>query len=110
MQMSQAQLGESMGITFQQVQKYESGANRISAARLFRLSQVVRVSITYFFEEAAGKIPSNRSKGTTSDFFGNSLSKNENIQLTVAFAQISNLSVRQRALDLIKSLAKEARS
>jgi len=105
MQMSQAQLGEAMDLTFQQIQKYESGANRISATRLFRLSQVLHVSITYFFEGVVGKRPANYSKHVPPDTLTKFLSTNESTQLTVAFAQITNPSVRKRALDLIKSLA-----
>jgi len=110
MQMSQTELGASMDITFQQIQKYESGANRISAARLFKLSQILQVSITYFFEDVAGRRPITRKKDVPADILGRFLSTSESIQLMAAFAQITNPNVRKRALDLFRSLADEARS
>ena len=53
--MSQEKLGESLGLTFQQIQKYEKGANRIGASRLFELARILGVNVQYFFEELAGQ-------------------------------------------------------
>ncbi|MBL4614923.1 MAG: helix-turn-helix transcriptional regulator, partial [Magnetovibrio sp.] len=58
--MSQEKLGEAVGLTFQQIQKYERGANRIGASRLYQLSNVLDVSVSYFFEEMPGEVQKTR--------------------------------------------------
>ena len=87
--LSQERLGEALGLTFQQVQKYESGANRVSASRLFDLSRVLDVPIGFFFDR-----PTRRRD----------LSRPETLALVGAYYRIIDPVVRQRVLDLIKSL------
>ncbi|MEL7463597.1 MAG: helix-turn-helix transcriptional regulator [Pseudomonadota bacterium] len=100
--MSQEKLGEKLGLTFQQVQKYEKGSNRIGASRLYAISQILETPITYFFEglernvdEESGDEPS------LSDF----LATPEAIELNRSFARIQNTATRKRLTDLVKSVA-----
>ena len=101
--MSQEKLGESLELTFQQVQKYEKGSNRVGASRLYQIAQVLGVPVSYFYEglEAA----STAEEGPDTGFDFELLSTTEGIQLNAAFFSISDPSLRKRLLDLIKLLA-----
>ncbi|WP_293329364.1 helix-turn-helix transcriptional regulator [Parvibaculum sp.] len=101
--MSQEKLGESLELTFQQVQKYEKGSNRVGASRLYQIAQVLGVPVSYFYEglEAA----STADEGPDTGFDFELLSTTEGIQLNAAFFSISDPSLRKRLLDLIKLLA-----
>jgi len=102
--MSQEKLGEQLGITFQQVQKYEKGANRIGAGRLLRISQVLEVPISYFFPQepaAAGGMGENNHTDYVSDFMMSS----EGIELNRAFAQIEDPKLRRKVIDLVRTMA-----
>jgi len=108
--MSQERLGELLGLTFQQVQKYEKGVNRIGAGRLFEVSRILGVPIDYFYEgvngqmagagEAAGSAP---ESPPIMEF----VSSGEGLQLSLAFMRIKDPKVRKRVLDLVKSLVEE---
>src|ERR1700748_3402291 len=112
--MSQERLGESLGLTFQQVQKYERGVNRVGASRLFDLSRVLDVPISFFFDDmpdslsmAFGGNPPRRSGGASgsNDPFGDdTLSRRETLELVRAYYRITDPSVRKRVFDLIKSM------
>lgn len=108
MNMSQEKLGEALGITFQQVQKYEKGVNRISASRLQQISQTLKVPPSFFFQDTAGKggvenVAAVDGGSIVSDF----LSTAEGIQLNRAFARISDPKIRRRIIDLITALGTE---
>ena len=107
--LSQTKLGEALDVTFQQIQKYEKGANRIGASRLQQLARVLDVPPAFFFEGApqsevsvngVAEAPDN---GYVVDF----LSTAEGLQLNRAFAQIRDPKVRKRIVDLVSSLAAE---
>jgi transcriptional regulator with XRE-family HTH domain len=112
--MSQERLGESLGLTFQQVQKYERGVNRVGASRLFDLSRVLDVPISFFFDDMPdslaanfGGLPARRAGGhsETQDPFGDdTLSRRETLELVRAYYRITDPSVRKRVFDLIKSM------
>ena len=111
--MSQERLGDSLGLTFQQVQKYERGVNRVGASRLFDLSRVLDVPISFFFDDmpdslsaSFGGTPSRRASGQDpSDPFGDdTLSRRETLELVRAYYRITDPSVRKRVFDLIKSM------
>jgi transcriptional regulator with XRE-family HTH domain len=109
--LSQEKLGEMIGLTFQQVQKYERGANRIGASRLYELSRVLDVPVSFFFEDtdpvhapATGGFAELPAEGLES----NLLSRPETIELVRAYFAIEDATVRQRLLDLVKALAAEA--
>jgi transcriptional regulator with XRE-family HTH domain len=102
--MSQEKLGDHLGLTFQQVQKYEKGINRIGAGRLFEIARILDVPIDFFYDGV----------GTPSDGVGEArapvmefVSSTEGLQLSLAFMKIKDPKVRKRVLDLVKSLAEE---
>ena len=104
--MSQEKLGDMLGLTFQQVQKYEKGVNRIGAGRLFEMARILNVPVDFFYEGvngAAGQ-PGNGEEGAPVMEF---VSSGEGMQLSLAFMKIKDTKVRKRVLDLVKSLADE---
>jgi transcriptional regulator with XRE-family HTH domain len=106
--MSQETLGEALGITFQQVQKYEKGTNRIGASRLQQTANVLGVPIEFFFEgvphvSSQGVDANDVAPGYVADF----LSTSEGVQLTRAFVRITDPNVRRRLISLVKALAED---
>lgn len=107
--MSQERLGELLGLTFQQVQKYEKGVNRIGAGRLFDVSRILGVPIDYFYEGVGAQLAGQEgfaedgSAPPVMEF----VSSGEGLQLSLAFMKIKDSKVRKRVLDLVKSLAEE---
>ena len=98
--MTQHGLAELLGITFQQIQKYEKGTNRIGASRLQRISEILRVPVGFFFENGgAGPID-----GETSEL-NSFLSSKEGLALNKAFIAIEDPNIRQKLVALAKSLA-----
>ena len=106
--MSQERLGELLGLTFQQVQKYERGINRIGAGRLFEVAGILGVPVSFFYEGVDGVQPSTESGDTQSSAVMNFLSSNEGIQLSTAFMGIKDVKVRRRILDLVRSISGES--
>jgi transcriptional regulator with XRE-family HTH domain len=108
--MSQEKLGEMLGLTFQQVQKYEKGANRIGASRLFHISRILGVPVQFFFEDMPGGIATPAggvAESDSSPFVMDFVSSAEGLQLNRSFAKITNPQVRKRLVDLVKSLSGE---
>ncbi|AWK87998.1 helix-turn-helix domain-containing protein [Azospirillum thermophilum] len=105
--LSQEKLGEAVGITFQQLQKYERGSNRISASRLFNLSQVLGVPVSYFFDDmpAPGNVIQEEiaEEGGEPDEF-ESMARRETLELVRAYYRIDDAGVRKRTFDLVKAL------
>ena len=108
--MSQEKLGEALGITFQQIQKYEKGTNRVGASRLQNISTILNVPVSFFFEDAPGD-PSTCQPGmaeaNSSNYVVDFLSSSEGLQLNRAFIKIPDPKVRRKLVDLVKSLASE---
>ena len=108
--MSQEKLGEALGITFQQIQKYEKGTNRVGASRLQNISTILNVPVSFFFEDAPGD-PSTGQPGmaeaNSSNYVVDFLSSSEGLQLNRAFIKIPDPKVRRKLVDLVKSLASE---
>lgn len=102
--MSQEKLGEALGLTFQQVQKYEKGSNRIGASRLYQIGAVLGVPIEFFFE-GLERDPSPNGADNAASFDTELLSSAEGIQLNSAFFAISDPRLRKRLLNLIKAMA-----
>jgi len=107
--MSQEKLGDSLGLTFQQVQKYEKGTNRIGASRLQQISLILQVPVSFFFEgvptlsgkpEGFGEAP---SPAYVTDF----LATNDGLALVRAFTRIGNAKLRRRIVDLVEEMAGE---
>jgi transcriptional regulator with XRE-family HTH domain len=107
--MSQERLGDLLGLTFQQVQKYEKGVNRIGAGRLFEVSRILGVPIDFFYEGVGEQLPGNRgfAEADTSPPVMEFVSSGEGLQLSLAFMKIKDAKVRKRVLDLVKSLSEE---
>src|SRR6478735_6277087 len=106
---SQEKLGEALGLTFQQVQKYEKGANRISASRLQQIAKMLDVPVSFFFEGApSGDMPSGGfSDAASTTYISDFLATSEGVQLTKAFVRIKNGQVRRRVIDLVEAIAEE---
>ena len=112
--MSQERLGEALGLTFQQVQKYERGVNRVGASRLFDLSRVLDVPISFFFDDMPeslastyGSHLSRRGTGFSEmqdGFTDDALNRRETLELVRAYYRITDPAVRKRVFDLIKSM------
>lgn len=100
---SQEWLGDKVGVTFQQIQKYEKGTNRVGASRLQQISEALDVPIPYFFESA----PEQKATDAHHDVIGAStvLSSKECILLATAYSAIEDKTVRQRILALVRTLA-----
>ena len=112
--MSQEKLGERLGLTFQQVQKYEKGVNRIGASRLFDLSQVLQVPIQFFYEEAPGSleqittsVASGFADRNGESYIVEFLNTRDGLVLNKAFVRIHDIKVRRSIVDLVRSLAGE---
>ena len=111
--MSQEKLGEQLGLTFQQVQKYEKGVNRIGASRLFDLSQVLGVPIQFFYDEApnSATAPHGMQAGfadrPAETYVVDFLASREGLELNKAFVRIEEPRVRRAIVDLVRSLAGE---
>jgi transcriptional regulator with XRE-family HTH domain len=105
--LSQTKLGDALNVTFQQVQKYEKGANRIGASRLQQLARVLGVPPAYFFDGApSGGVPvAGFAEPESNSYVVDFLSTNEGLQLNRAFSSIKDPTVRKRILELVESLA-----
>lgn len=102
--MSQEKLGEALGLTFQQVQKYERGANRVGASRLWEMSRVLDVPVSYFFEELDGTPQGGAAASGERD--GDPMAKRETLELVRAYYKIEDPTIRRRIFDLTKALAR----
>ena len=104
--MSQEKLGEACGITFQQIQKYEKGTNRMGASRLHQIARILQVPVEFFYEGApSGPDPGgpivDRSSRAMTDF----LATSEGLELVKAFMAVKDAKVRRRIIDLTKAVA-----
>ncbi len=109
--MSQDKLGEALGLTFQQVQKYEKGVNRIGASRIFEISRILDVPIQYLFDDFSGEKAeamgfAERGEGDVS--FMEMLNTPDGVQLCRYYADIQDPKVRKGVLDLVKAIAEGA--
>lgn len=108
--MSQERLGDSMGLTFQQVQKYEKGVNRIGASRLFQIAKILDVPVQFFFEEAPqfdGSAPTGMAEPESETFILEFLNSREGLELNRAFVKIADPKVRKSVVDLVRSLSSQ---
>jgi transcriptional regulator with XRE-family HTH domain len=105
--MSPTELGEHIGITFQQVQKYEKGGNRISSSRLAQISEVLGKPVSWFFDETRGK--AQRQGDGAADVMQKMLTIRGGVTLAEAFIHIKSATLRRHIIDLAKSIAEETR-
>lgn len=104
---SQERLGDLLGLTFQQVQKYEKGVNRIGAGRLFEVARILNVPVDFFYEGVATNPAAVNGTEAAAPPVMEFVSSGEGLQLILAFMKIKDAKVRKRVLDLVKSLAEE---
>jgi transcriptional regulator with XRE-family HTH domain len=114
--MSQERLGELLGLTFQQIQKYERGVNRIGSSRLYELGQILDVPVSFFFDDMVGnRLPSSINGGLpglaeeAASFHRSHdgtllLERRETLELVRAYYRISDSQVRKRLFELAKAL------
>ena len=108
--MNQTTLGDALGVSFQQVQKYENGTNRISASRLFDLSQFLDVPVEFFFEEmptaVAASSPAQRGRKAKAPpgYELGPMAKRETLELVRAYYKISDPQVRKRLREMAKAV------
>lgn len=111
--MSQEQLGESLNITFQQVQKYERGSNRISASRLWDIAQILDVPVSFFFDDmtddTAASSPRKVRRGEVAaeldDRPNDPMARRETLELVRAYYNITNVHVRKRITEMVKAVS-----
>ena len=107
--MSQEKLGEALGLTFQQVQKYEKGTNRIGASRLQQISAILQVPVSFFFEGApsAGAPIPGMSEAPSPTYISDFLATSDGLDLTKSFMRIKDPKLRRRIVDLVEQIAGE---
>jgi transcriptional regulator with XRE-family HTH domain len=104
--MSQEKLGDALGLTFQQVQKYEKGTNRIGASRLQHISHILQVPVAFFFEGAPSVPGAPQAEGTAPSpaYVTDFLTTSDGLVLTKAFTRIKNAKLRRRIVDLVQEI------
>ena len=106
LKMSQEKLGDELGLTFQQVQKYEKGTNRIGASRLHKISHILQVPVAFFFEEApnvSGQ-PKSTSSAPSLDYVSDFITSSDGLRLIKAFVQIENPMLRRKIVRVIEAI------
>ena len=104
--MSQEKLGAALGLTFQQVQKYEKGTNRIGASRLQQISHILQVPVAFFFEGApALHHGEGVSEAPSPSYVSDFLATSDGLALTRAFMEIKEPKLRRRIVDLVEEIA-----
>lgn len=104
--MSQEKLGKAIGLTFQQVQKYERGTNRVGSSRLYQIAKVLSVPVSFFFDDMAAEpqaVPGLAEQAEP--FEANPLANRETLELVRAFQRIADANLRKRIQDLVKAIA-----
>jgi transcriptional regulator with XRE-family HTH domain len=108
--MSQEKLGDALGLTFQQVQKYEKGTNRIGASRLQQISNILQVPVAFFFEgapEINGGRGASGKDAPSPTYVADFLATSDGLALTKAFMRIPDPKLRRRIVDLVQQIAGE---
>jgi transcriptional regulator with XRE-family HTH domain len=105
--MSQEKLGDALGLTFQQVQKYEKGTNRIGASRLQQISHILQVPVSFFFEGAPslGARPEGSVDAPSPAYVSDFLATSDGLALTKSFMRIKDAKLRRRIVDLVEQIA-----
>jgi len=104
--MSQEKLGDALDLTFQQVQKYEKGTNRIGASRLQHISQILKVPVSFFFE-GAPNMPGHTGMGEAPSpaYVNDFLATSDGLSLTKSFIKIKSSKLRRRIVELVEQMA-----
>ena len=105
---SQEKLADALGLTFQQVQKYERGANRVSASKLYEIARTLQAPITYFFEGLADPMAAGVEDGGSEQAMHDFLMTAEGLELATLFPKIPRGRLRRKLLDLVRAMTDEA--
>jgi transcriptional regulator with XRE-family HTH domain len=110
--MSQEKLGEMLGLTFQQIQKYEKGTNRVGASRLQQISEALQVPVSFMFEGAPGASASAGGFGDapSPEYVSDFLATSDGLALTRAFTRIKDAKLRRSIVDLVEHIAAQSKS
>jgi transcriptional regulator with XRE-family HTH domain len=105
--MSQEKLGDALGLTFQQVQKYEKGTNRVGASRIQQISEILQVPVSFLFEGGPSGIASagGFGEGTSPAYISDFLATSEGLALTRAFTRITDAKLRRSIVELVEQIA-----
>jgi transcriptional regulator with XRE-family HTH domain len=104
--MSQTNIADAVGVTFQQIQKYEKGSNRISASRLLQIAHVLQVPVSFFFEDPRGPSKvTGAQRVHAPDHICDFLASNDGLALTKAFMRITNPKTRRNIVGLVREIA-----
>jgi transcriptional regulator with XRE-family HTH domain len=105
--MSQEKLGEALGLTFQQVQKYEKGTNRVGASRIQQISEILQVPVSFLFEGGPSGTsgPDGFSEGTSPAYVSDFLATSEGLALTRAFTRITDAKLRRSIVEMVEQIA-----
>jgi transcriptional regulator with XRE-family HTH domain len=105
--MSQEKLGEALGLTFQQVQKYEKGTNRVGASRIQQISEILQVPVSFLFEGGPSGTASIEgfTEGTSPAYVSDFLATSEGLALTRAFTRIPDAKLRRSIVELVEQIA-----
>ena len=110
--MSQEKLGDALGLTFQQVQKYEKGANRIGASRLQQIAHILQVPVSFFFDGAPNvpgfQNPDGMAEAPSPAYVADFLATSDGLALTKAFMRIKDAKLRRRIVDLVEQIVSDA--
>ena len=103
--MSQEKLGEALGLTFQQIQKYEKGTNRVGASRIQQISEILQVPVSFLFEGGPSGKTDGTSDGGSPTYVSDFLATSEGLALTRAFTKIADAKLRRSIVDLVEQIA-----
>jgi transcriptional regulator with XRE-family HTH domain len=104
--MSQEKLGEALGLTFQQVQKYEKGTNRVGASRIQQISEILQVPVSFLFEGGpSGAAGTDSGEGTSPAYVSDFLATSEGLALTRAFTRITDAKLRRSIVEMVEQIA-----
>lgn len=107
LEMSQTELADAIELTFQQVQKYEKGTNRMGASRLMQIAKVLRVPVSFFFEDMPNisSMPKGTATAPSTEYISDFISSSDGLALTKAFMQIKNAKLRRCVVNLVEQIA-----
>jgi transcriptional regulator with XRE-family HTH domain len=105
--MSQEKLGDALGLTFQQVQKYEKGTNRVGASRIQQISEILQVPVSFLFEGGPSGIATAEgfTEGSSPAYISDFLATSEGLALTRAFTRITDAKLRRSIVELVEQIA-----
>ncbi len=105
--MSQEKLGEALGLTFQQIQKYEKGTNRVGASRIQQISEILQIPVSFLFEGGPSGItrPDNFGEEVSPAYISDFLATTEGLALTRAFTRIGDAKLRRSIVDMVEQIA-----